>query len=1127
MATNSPFPLIVPRSTELRMAHFDEQIYKGDSSTLLYKIVDALSGTAGAGALVNEILLTRLGTALETIYFNELDYIFGKINFLARSPAESYTYNPLVDLLTSDQWDEVRIKDAWYRQRITEFFAACNLGSTPDGIRTCVHAALAVDADVYEIWRFCVDDTTEILTRTGYKCYDDLQEGDETLTLNMETGFAEWQPILSVTSFEVTDEQMLSVEAKGHSSLTTMDHRWPDLRTTGSFRGQHPDPKALLISRSADLHAIDRFIRAAPVIDLPDAQKYSDHLVELMGWFITEGHIHNRRGGGKYTSLNIAQSHRVNPEKVMRIRMALTRVFGPGVDEFSTRKGKRSDRLPQWRETISPCKPDMTLFRLNSVAGEVLCQLAPNKVATMEFIHSLTESQLRIFLGSCLSGDGHVRKDGYRSIVQNSVDRLVPIQIACTLLGIPTSLQAPTNTGENRKSTRVLSLCEKNRYIAPLAQNRKNAEHVTYTGKVWCPTTGNGTWFARRNNTTYFTGNCDNYHTVGYLGRAEQPARNEIVVRPHKTELAPSEARLVRDMLDKVTTVDTIVTVNTNGLAVSTPVPLASACADSVYFEVQKMVTPTPVLDNLPPPEMLAIDLLPTETWMWSEDKTLAPYAAFNIAQESSYYYLVGGGSRSPIDSVSYGCADVETEILTLRGWLSYDEVTDEDICLTLNTDTGQSEWQPVRGVYIFPGQHEVIKMENLSHSSVTTRDHRWPVTFADNRSTPGWSWRTTETLTPKTRICAAAPVLAPDEPKWSDALVELVAWMWTEGHVRPHGGVVITQSQVANPENVMRIRAALTQVFGPAGELRVRSRPSWRESIYEPERGIVNFHLNKRAGQPLLLHAPNKVVSTAFLAELTRAQLELFIQVSIDADGSWRPKNNECAVLRQRDRARVDAFQVACTLAGKAGTVRQQADGTWAMCVTKSPWRGPAERKYVQQTTIDTPVWCVSTANRTWFARRNGTVYATGNTLQSDGSVRAEANFEVYESGNYYTSWTGYETADSPDNYPGGKYGTHPRRAPAKNPDGTPYRFPYASQADYVAKKKAEVIAMGGVATDDYYRLPITTGPQTRHAYLPEYAVAYTAPAKESQISSSITRRRVLSVTPEVRSPDVFTRST
>lgn len=431
------------------MSHFDSLLYKGDSSTLVFKIVDAICGTAGAGALVNEILLTRLGTAMETIYFNELDYIFGKINFLARSPAESYTYNPLVDLLNSDQWDEVRIKDAWYRQRITEFFAACNLGSTPDGIRTCVHAALAVDADIYEMWRVI-----------------------------------------------------------------------------------------------------------------------------------------------------------------------------------------------------------------------------------------------------------------------------------------------------------------------------------------------------------------DNYHIVGYLGRAEQPARNEIVIRPHKAELAPSEARLVRDMLDRVVTVDTVVTVDVNGLAVSNPVPVASACADSSYFEVQKLVTPTPVLDNIPPPEMLAIDLLPTETWMWSEDKTLAPYAAFSISQEASFYYLVGGGARSPIDSVEYG-------------------------------------------------------------------------------------------------------------------------------------------------------------------------------------------------------------------------------------------------------------------------------------------------------------------------------------TLQADGSVRSEANFEVYESANYYTSWTSYELADSPDNYPGGKYGIHPKRAPAKNPDGTAYQFPYASQASWVAKKKAEVIALGGVATDDYYRLPITTGPQTRHAYLPEYAVAYSAPIKESQISSSITRRRVLSATQEVRSPDVFTRST
>ena len=35
-----------------------------------------------------------------------------------------------------------RIKDAWYRSRITEFFAACTAGGTHEGIRRAVHAAV-------------------------------------------------------------------------------------------------------------------------------------------------------------------------------------------------------------------------------------------------------------------------------------------------------------------------------------------------------------------------------------------------------------------------------------------------------------------------------------------------------------------------------------------------------------------------------------------------------------------------------------------------------------------------------------------------------------------------------------------------------------------------------------------------------------------------------------------------------------------------------------------------------------------------------------------------------------------------------------------------------------------------
>lgn len=452
MASQNPFPLMPPKSTEMRLMHFDDYAYVGTPDTVLYRYVDALCGTTGAGALVNEIFLARMGGALSTIYFNELDFIFGKINFLSRSPAESYPYNPQSDQLTSAQWDEVRVKDAWYRARIVDFFKACNLGGTPDGIRMAVQAALGVDCDIYEVWR--------------YK---------------------------------------------------------------------------------------------------------------------------------------------------------------------------------------------------------------------------------------------------------------------------------------------------------------------------------------------------DNFGLLADQGRSPVTARNEVVVKPHKATLAPAEMRLLRDMLNKICPLDAIVTVNLSGLATMTPVTVAAAAASSTYYEVQKVVTATPVLSQLPPPELLPIDLLPSETWLYDaqNNPTLAPYTAFNISAEYGYYYLVGGGKRSPIDSVSYG-------------------------------------------------------------------------------------------------------------------------------------------------------------------------------------------------------------------------------------------------------------------------------------------------------------------------------------TLQPDGTVRTEPNYQVFDTIEQFATKVAYEKADSPDNYPGGKYGLHPDSAPALNPDGTDYIFQYISQADYITHKTQEVVALGGRADVDGYSMPIRQTSSSARVFYPNYAVSYFPPAKDSDVSTSITRRRASqsSLQRELRDPTNFVRS-
>lgn len=332
------FPLQPPKSTEKRLEHFDLP-FKADTTTFLYKFVDALTGDAGAGVLLKENLMTRFSVALETIYFSDLDYIFGGMNFLERSDSESYPFDPLEDMLNSDQWDEVAVKDSWYRARIRDFFEAATLGGTPNGIRAAVQAGTSASCEIFEVWR------------------------------------------------------------------------WADS-------------------------------------------------------------------------------------------------------------------------------------------------------------YGLTQS----------------------------------------------------------------------------------------------------------------------------LGRAPVTSRSEFVVKPHKAPLHPKQLRLLRQMVNRIAPMDTIVTIDPDGLAVNSPVEVRSASADSSYFEVQKKVTPTPLLEEIPSPELLAIDLRPSEDWLFTDSPEIAPYTAFNITQEYGYYYLASGGSRSPIDSVQYSTSadggdtferekDFESVVTTggFTAWQEYEKADSPD----------------------------------------------------------------------------------------------------------------------------------------------------------------------------------------------------------------------------------------------------------------------------------------------------------------------------------------------------------------------------------------------------------------------------------------------------------------
>lgn len=149
-----PWPYLPPKSTESLMMHFDESVYRVDSLSHLYRFVEALTGDSGAGDVQKKTLIERLRYSADGTNFTDLDLLFGRILGVRRLLHEAYDYNPATDMLTSDQWDEVTIKDHWYRERALDFLAACQHGGTAEGIARMVKSVTGGSADVYESWRY-------------------------------------------------------------------------------------------------------------------------------------------------------------------------------------------------------------------------------------------------------------------------------------------------------------------------------------------------------------------------------------------------------------------------------------------------------------------------------------------------------------------------------------------------------------------------------------------------------------------------------------------------------------------------------------------------------------------------------------------------------------------------------------------------------------------------------------------------------------------------------------------------------------------------------------------------------------------------------------------------------------
>jgi DNA polymerase I-like protein with 3'-5' exonuclease and polymerase domains len=131
------------------------------------------------------------------------------------------------------------------------------------------------------------------------------------------------------------------------------------------------------------------------------------------------------------------------------------------------------------------------------------------------------------------------------------------------------------------------------------------------------------------------------------------------------------------------------------------------------------------------------------------------------------------------------GCVPLSSQILTKRGWLNHDEITESDETIGYDFATGKNRWTKILGVHVYEDA-EIYKLSNGHKSFLCTEDHRW---VADNgrvgsRATEPKIIYANEFLTGENRIILSAPA----EDGFldiSDREAYLLGWILGDGSIK------------------------------------------------------------------------------------------------------------------------------------------------------------------------------------------------------------------------------------------------------------------------------------------------------------------------------------------------------
>lgn len=336
-------------------------------------------------------------------------------------------------------------------------------------------------------------------------------------------------------------------------------------------------------------------------------------------------------------------------------------------------------------------------------------------------------------------------------------------------------------------------------------------------------------------------------------------------------------------------------------------------------------------------------------------------------------------------------CVDNQTEALTQRGWLSYEHINEDDKILSYHDK--KLTWSSIKSIY--RGQYNGIMhyMSATGLDSLVTPEHKL---VTEN------GLKKIEYVLEHDKLVLMGEALQDTDSDYSDDFVELIGWILTEGSYDYYENNKIKHIRIYQNtgHKADRIRKSLTSL-----------NIEYHEGI---RKNNICFRLNSASSKEIFQVIPNKNLTMSFMLSINYSQRVKLLETMIDGDG-WRTgyKKQQLHYV-QKDKTHIDMFQALCTMVGLRSNYHLRHHVSYGKPTSsytvnifskrKNSTRfenvnlhggkqngrafvGKGKESHPNLPTVpyNGTVWCPETEYGCFVARRNGTIFLTGNTYNDE----------------------------------------------------------------------------------------------------------------------------------------------